>query len=66
MAFTPDPIKAVVVEEDFVSREFVDIDRAFADGFQVYNIYETATYIHLTDDGFVVDEDELWRKIARR
>ena len=65
MAFTPDPIRSVVATEEFVCREFVDINRSFSDGFKVYNIYETATYIHLTEDGFVVDEEELWKKIAR-
>ena len=65
MAFTPDPIRSVVATEEFVCREFIDINRSFSDGFKVYNIYETATYIHLTEDGFVVDEEELWKKIAR-
>ena len=62
MAFTPNGGNKWKAMEDIVKGEFENIARASRDGFDVYNIYEANTYIHLTDDGFEIEAEELWKK----
>ena len=63
MACTPNPRYEGMRERDFVDMELRNIHRIARDGFEVYNFYEGCTYIRLTEHGFHVGAQDLWRRI---
>ncbi|MDE3256680.1 MAG: hypothetical protein OYM47_02460 [Gemmatimonadota bacterium] len=62
-AYTPNPRFEGMREEDFVDMELRTIRRIAGDGFEVYNFYEGCTYIRLTENGFQVNANQLWREV---
>ena len=63
MAFTPNGGNRWKAMDDIVKGELQNITRIFQDGFHVYNIYEANTYIHLRENGFDIDAEELWERV---